>query len=186
MPYSRTATSSSLILIDEFGKGTAEIDGQALLAATLNHWLELEPKESPSVIVSTHFLGIKSLLSPSNLSSKIAFQTFAFETHGEELIYLYRLMRGIGLSSQAHHVAAAAGIPRRVIERSRAILSNISAGEPLQGACRPITDFTETCDSFLNLDFDDENVMETLDQILQKVSRDEQELFSPMIQIHND
>ena len=32
-------TGNSLVLIDEFGKGTSDVDGQALLAASLDFWI---------------------------------------------------------------------------------------------------------------------------------------------------
>ena len=38
----RNATANSLIVVDEFGKGSAEIDGQALLVASINHLQHLQ------------------------------------------------------------------------------------------------------------------------------------------------
>eukprot|EP00794_Sanderia_malayensis_P008159 gene8159-9032_t len=62
------ATDKSLILVDEFGKGTAANDGLALLAAVLRHWLSQE-RACPRVFVSTHFHGLirYKLLPESNL-----------------------------------------------------------------------------------------------------------------------
>lgn len=55
------STPSSLIVIDEFGKGTTEIDGLSLLAASLLHFIERK-ENCPFVIVSTHFHNLPSLL----------------------------------------------------------------------------------------------------------------------------
>lgn len=48
----------SLHLIDEFGKGTTEVNGMALLAATLRSFLRLEPAAAPICICCTHFYEI--------------------------------------------------------------------------------------------------------------------------------
>ena len=48
------ATSRSLVLIDEFGIGTNEIDGTALLASLITIWSKSE-QACPHVIIATHF-----------------------------------------------------------------------------------------------------------------------------------
>lgn len=48
----------SLHLIDEYGKGTSEAEGTALLAATLRDFLRFEPEAAPIVIYATHFYEI--------------------------------------------------------------------------------------------------------------------------------
>lgn len=54
----------SLIVIDEFGKGTSELDGLALLSASLNNLLE-RGDNCPHVFVSTHFHHVTDHLSDS-------------------------------------------------------------------------------------------------------------------------
>ena len=67
----RARTERSLLLVDEFGKGTAETDGQALLAASLEELLT-EPR--PYVIVSTHFHAIQVLMNiPVTEQAKLDF-----------------------------------------------------------------------------------------------------------------
>lgn len=53
----RECGSRSLVLVDEFGKGTAEGDGRALLAACLNALL-LRARRCPHALLATHFLDI--------------------------------------------------------------------------------------------------------------------------------
>ncbi|XP_063135078.1 mutS protein homolog 5 isoform X4 [Rattus norvegicus] len=54
------ATEHSLVLIDEFGKGTNSVDGLALLTAVLRHWLALGPS-CPHIFVATNFLSLVQL-----------------------------------------------------------------------------------------------------------------------------
>nr|XP_055120400.1 mutS protein homolog 5 isoform X8 [Symphalangus syndactylus] len=54
------ATAQSLVLIDEFGKGTNTVDGLALLAAVLRHWLARGPT-CPHIFVATNFLSLVQL-----------------------------------------------------------------------------------------------------------------------------
>jgi len=51
----------SLLVIDEFGKGTSELDGLALLAASLSQLLQ-QNQDCPLVLVSTHFHSVADLL----------------------------------------------------------------------------------------------------------------------------
>jgi len=57
----RMATSQSLVIVDEFGKGTAEADGIALLAASVEDFAQ-RGRKSPTVFLSTHFYSLRSYL----------------------------------------------------------------------------------------------------------------------------
>lgn len=56
-----SATSDSLVIIDEFGRGTSEIDGSALLASVLAHFLE-RGLECPHIFAATHLHRVLDLL----------------------------------------------------------------------------------------------------------------------------
>ncbi|XP_078316540.1 mutS protein homolog 5-like isoform X2 [Crassostrea virginica] len=53
----RDATARSLVVVDEFGKGTELVDGMALLCACLSFWID-KGKSCPHTLVSTHFHSI--------------------------------------------------------------------------------------------------------------------------------
>ncbi len=60
------STANTLIVLDEFGKGTADTDGLALLSSCLRDFLER--KEScPHILISTHFHTLANLLPTSPL-----------------------------------------------------------------------------------------------------------------------
>uniref|UniRef100_A0A8C9WWZ5 MutS homolog 5 n=1 Tax=Sander lucioperca TaxID=283035 RepID=A0A8C9WWZ5_SANLU len=69
-----STTGNSLVLIDEFGKGTNTVDGLSLLAASISHWLRKPPVDVPHVLLATNFHSLLQLgLLPSSglLTTKI-------------------------------------------------------------------------------------------------------------------
>uniref|UniRef100_A0AAQ4NQT6 DNA mismatch repair proteins mutS family domain-containing protein n=1 Tax=Gasterosteus aculeatus aculeatus TaxID=481459 RepID=A0AAQ4NQT6_GASAC len=62
-----SSTGNSLVLIDEFGKGTNTVDGLSLLAASISHWLRNPPEDVPHVLLATNFHSLLQLgLLPSS------------------------------------------------------------------------------------------------------------------------
>uniref|UniRef100_A0A673M6F8 MutS protein homolog 5-like n=1 Tax=Sinocyclocheilus rhinocerous TaxID=307959 RepID=A0A673M6F8_9TELE len=109
------STRDSLVLVDEFGKGTNTVDGLSLLTACLNHWLRRGP-QCPHLLMSTcfHSLIQLGLISDSPLLALLALET-AIE--GEELVFLYQVKNGICQSSCAANIATLAGIPDDLVRR---------------------------------------------------------------------
>ncbi|EDO48759.1 predicted protein [Nematostella vectensis] len=111
----QSATDKSLVLIDEFGKGTATVDGLSLLCATLRHWLASSSK-CPKTLVSTHFHSlIRQKLLPD--IPILRFQTTEVIQDGKELVFLYHLVDGHAKTSYASHIAALAGMPEHLVKR---------------------------------------------------------------------
>uniref|UniRef100_A0A8C3NPB8 MutS protein homolog 5 n=1 Tax=Geospiza parvula TaxID=87175 RepID=A0A8C3NPB8_GEOPR len=83
------ATERSLVLIDEFGKGTNTLDGLSLLAAVLRYWIR-QGTQCPQVFVSTNF---HSLMQLELLPDTPLLEYLTMETHqdGEELIFFYQI-----------------------------------------------------------------------------------------------
>ena len=116
------ATEKSLVLLDEFGKGTCDVDGQALLASALEFWLAKGPQNCPYLVVSTHFHSVKTLLSAYD--DYVSYMTFEVqhEEDSGELIYLYQIKPGTVTHSEANQVAKKAGIDPKILQRSQHIL----------------------------------------------------------------
>ncbi|XP_014674149.1 PREDICTED: mutS protein homolog 5-like [Priapulus caudatus] len=109
----RSATERSLVLIDEFGKGTTAVDGVALLTASIEHWLDSGDK-CPHVFVSTHYHMVTTLLQPT---PQLKLMTMEVLEEEGETTYLYNLVDGRARSSLAHVIAARAGLPAEIIRR---------------------------------------------------------------------
>ncbi|XP_031553158.1 mutS protein homolog 5-like [Actinia tenebrosa] len=124
------ATEHSLVIIDEFGKGTATVDGLSLLCATLKHWLAFNER-CPRIFVSTHFHSlIRQKLLPDTAILK--YQTTQVIEDGEELVFLYNLVDGYASSSYAGHIARLAGIPDDLVKRGAEVSEMVRCNKPLQ------------------------------------------------------
>ncbi|OAD77986.1 hypothetical protein PHYBLDRAFT_68514 [Phycomyces blakesleeanus NRRL 1555(-)] len=127
------STSHSLVIIDEFGKGTSSSDGIGLFCAVLEEFLSKKAR-CPKVIASTHFHEIisRQLLRPDG---SIGFYTTQIiinqQTNGSEsepcetdrvkdIVFLYQIVPGVGLSgSYGAWCASLAGIPPKTVNRDK-------------------------------------------------------------------
>ncbi|KAK1603133.1 hypothetical protein QYE76_008002 [Lolium multiflorum] len=130
----RHATSRSLCLLDEFGKGTLTEDGIGLLGGTISHFANYD--YPPKVLLSTHLTEIftenylpqsehikcytMSVLSPDGQASN------------EDIIFLYRLVPGQALLSFGLHCAQLAGVPDEVIQRAASVLEDVHSKRPIR------------------------------------------------------
>ncbi|CAF0796301.1 unnamed protein product [Rotaria sordida] len=132
------ATGRSLVLMDEFGIGTNEIDGTALLASLITIWSKSE-QACPHVIISTHFHDLiqQRLVS---ISSRIRCKTMEtmYDDDGK-LVYLYRIIDGLCTRSQAFSAALIVGLPDNVVRRANELLDKIENNQILH----PIRNFTD-------------------------------------------
>ncbi|KAG6689717.1 hypothetical protein I3842_11G188800 [Carya illinoinensis] len=134
----RHATSRSLCLLDEFGKGTLTEDGIGLLGGTITHFATCD--DPPKVLVCTHLTEIfdKSCLPKSEM---INFYTMSVlrpdnnSTNIEDIVFLYRLVPGHALLSYGLHCAQLAGVPGEVIKRAALVLDAIGNNKHIERLC---------------------------------------------------
>ncbi|XP_071733700.1 DNA mismatch repair protein MSH5-like isoform X2 [Rutidosis leptorrhynchoides] len=134
----RHATSRSLCLLDEFGKGTLTEDGVGLLGGTIEHFISMY---SPSkVLICTHLTQI-FVDSDLSQSDKVKYYTMSIlrpddnSENIDEIVFLYRLVPGHALLSYGHHCALLAGVPQEVIRRSASILDYTIEGIHIDRLC---------------------------------------------------
>lgn len=134
----RQATSQSLCLLDEFGKGTLTEDGIGLLGGTINHFAACD--DPPKVLVCTHLTEIFND-SCCIQSEKINFYTMSVLTTDnncsdvEEIVFLYRLVPGHTLLSYGLHCALLAGVPEEVIKRAAIVLDAVGNNKKVERIC---------------------------------------------------
>ncbi|KAM9323901.1 mutS protein homolog 5 [Gastrophryne carolinensis] len=154
-------TRNSLVLIDEFGKGTNTVDGLSLLTAILRHWIN-QGSSCPHIFLSTNFHSFIQLkVLPEN--PIVHYQTFEWCLDGEELVFFYQLKDGVSEVSQAARVAAMAGMPENIIKRGVEVSELFRRGEAIQCLDQKAKEEKmEKCQklvsSFLDLDLDDPQV----------------------------
>ncbi len=111
-----TATPSSLVLLDEVGRGTATFDGLSIAWAVVEH---LQAHTQARTLFATHYHELTELaaLLPGVKNVHVAVR----ESSGD-IIFLRRVEPGSADKSYGIEVARLAGLPRSVIERAREIL----------------------------------------------------------------
>ncbi|XP_046630044.1 mutS protein homolog 5-like, partial [Neodiprion virginianus] len=122
------ATSNSLVIIDEFGKGTSYIDALSLLAAYLTDFIN-RGAECPHMFVSTHLHSVVDLIPQTSLVEK---QTLNFLINQDgTVVFLHKITNGNSGMSFAHSVAAAAGLESKIVERALSIYENRKKKKPI-------------------------------------------------------
>ncbi|KAF9803395.1 hypothetical protein SFRURICE_007241 [Spodoptera frugiperda] len=115
------STSNSLLIVDEFGKGTSATDGLALLAACLNTLL-FRGDQCPHVLLATHYLQIKEYIVDTPI---VRYLRFEYVIQDGEPVFLFRVCEGGATSSFALQVAAAAGLGPATIARAKLVMDSV-------------------------------------------------------------
>jgi len=124
-----SATSRSLVVLDEIGRGTATFDGLSLAWAVAEH-LATSPKLRPKTLFATHYHELTDLAdaTPGVVNYHVAAREWK-----DEIIFLRKIVPGRSDRSFGIQVARLAGLPLTVIERARAILSALERDELTRG-----------------------------------------------------
>ncbi|XP_047455391.1 mutS protein homolog 5 isoform X1 [Mugil cephalus] len=156
------STGNSLVLIDEFGKGTNTVDGLSLLAASISYWLRKAAVDVPHVLLATNFHSVLQLglLPSSGLLSRLTLET---AVDGDELVFLYQLREGICQSSYAANIATLAGLPTCLVQRGVEVSELYRTGRPINHTDKTSLDEqAKRCrffvEKFLSLDLEDKDV----------------------------
>ncbi|KAJ3149151.1 MutS protein msh5 [Geranomyces variabilis] len=129
----KSAGERSLVLLDEFGKGTDLTDGIGLYCAVLEHFAAAG-QACPRVATATHFHEIHThnlLRIPPSVLYECTMQIMESDGRDDGLTFLYRVMPGRSTLSWGVHCAALAGIPAPVLRRGQEASDKLAKGEPL-------------------------------------------------------
>jgi DNA mismatch repair protein MutS len=111
-----TATSQSLVLLDEMGRGTATFDGLSLAWATVEY---LHAEIGARTLFATHYHELTMLAEklPRVLNLRVA-----VKESSSGIVFLHSIEPGAASKSYGIEVARLAGLPKVVLERARHIL----------------------------------------------------------------
>ncbi|MFA5851498.1 MAG: DNA mismatch repair protein MutS, partial [Spirochaetales bacterium] len=108
-----TATTKSLVIMDEVGRGTGTLDGVSIAWAVSEHLLNVVCCRT---LFATHYHELTSMEHPHMKNLSLA----VLENEGE-IVFLKRLKEGPAAGSYGLHVAKLAGIPGAVLARAKAL-----------------------------------------------------------------
>ena len=126
------ATPSSLVLLDEVGRGTSTFDGLSLAWAICES-LHENPDIAAKTLFATHYHELTVLA--DRLPRVENIQVLVREHEGR-IVFLHRVVPGACDSSYGLHVARMAGVPESVLERAQGILLQLEAQELTVGKKR--------------------------------------------------
>ncbi len=118
----RNATSKSLVIFDEIGRGTSTFDGMSIARSVIEYVVsELKCR----TLFATHYHEITDIESemPGVRNYNITVKK------GDKLVFLRKIVRGRADDSYGIEVAELAGVPAEVTRRAREILSGLEASE---------------------------------------------------------
>jgi DNA mismatch repair protein MutS len=123
------ATSRSLVILDEIGRGTSTFDGLSLAWAVAEH-LASNARARPKTIFATHYHELTDLADA--LSGVANFHVVVREWK-DDIVFLRKVVPGRSDRSYGIHVARLAGLPPSVVARARDILNGLERDELSRG-----------------------------------------------------
>jgi DNA mismatch repair protein MutS len=133
------ATSKSLVVLDEIGRGTATFDGLSIAWAVAEH-LATNPRIRPKTLFATHYHELTDLAdaTPGVVNLQVAAREWK-----DDIVFLHKIVPGRSDRSYGIQVARLAGLPRAVTDRAREILAALERDELTRGG-RPSVSGTPT------------------------------------------
>ena len=130
----RHATSRSLLILDEIGRGTSTYDGMAIARAVLEY--VANPKRlGAKTLFATHYHELSAI---EGELSNVKNYNIAVKKRGEQMIFLRKIVPGATDDSYGVEVARLAGLPNAVINRARELLKELETREgPAPRAVQP-------------------------------------------------
>ena len=121
----RNATKDSLIILDEIGRGTSTFDGLAIAWAVVEYICDKE-KIGARTLFATHYHELSEL---EGHMPGIRNYCISVKEHGEDVIFMRKIIRGGADKSFGVHVARLAGVPHPVIVRAHEIQARLEVSD---------------------------------------------------------
>ena len=120
------ATRSSLVILDEIGRGTSTFDGMSIARAVIEY-IANRRHLGARTLFATHYHELTAL---EHMIDGIKNYNIAVKKHGDDITFLRKIVPGGADDSYGIEVAKLAGIPNPVIRRAKRILKDLEASSP--------------------------------------------------------
>lgn len=162
----RNATSDSLLILDEIGRGTSTFDGLSIA------WAVVEYISNPKILgaktlFATHYHELTEL---EGTLSGVNNYCIAVKEQGDDIVFLRKIIKGGADKSYGIQVAKLAGIPEAVIERAKEIVADLSDAD-ISARAKEIALASKPAKK--NKDFDSESVDATQISLFDTVKDDD-------------
>ena len=121
----KNATSKSLIILDEIGRGTSTFDGLSIAWAVVEY-IHNKHKIGAKTLFATHYHELTEL---EEELEGVKNYRIAVKKRGDDITFLRKIVRGGADDSYGIEVAALAGVPKEVINGAKKILKKIENDE---------------------------------------------------------
>ena len=121
----KNATSKSLLILDEIGRGTSTFDGMSIARAVLEHCAD-KKKLGAKTLFATHYHELSVM---EQLLEGVKNYSIAVKKRGDDITFLRRIVPGGADDSYGIEVAKLAGVPNSIINRAKEILADLESGK---------------------------------------------------------
>ena len=121
----RNATSRSLLILDEIGRGTSTFDGLSIAWAVVEH-ISNTKLLGAKTLFATHYHELTELEGKLNNVNNYC---VAVKEKGDDIVFLRKIVKGGADKSYGIQVAKLAGVPDSVIARAKEIVEELSAND---------------------------------------------------------
>ena len=132
----RNATSNSLLVLDEIGRGTSTFDGLSIAWAVVEH-ISNPRLLGAKTLFATHYHELTELEGKLN---NVHNYCIAVKEKGDDIVFLRKIVKGGADKSYGIQVAKLAGVPDSVIERAKEIVEELIANDITAGTRKLVVD----------------------------------------------
>ncbi|MDE6747606.1 MAG: DNA mismatch repair protein MutS [Lachnospiraceae bacterium] len=118
----RNATSNSLLVLDEIGRGTSTFDGLSIAWAVIEH-ISNRKILGAKTLFATHYHELTEL---EGKMDNVNNYCIAVKEKGDDIVFLRKIIKGGADKSYGIQVAKLAGVPDMVIDRAKEIVNQLS------------------------------------------------------------
>jgi len=119
------ATSKSLVILDEVGRGTSTFDGMALAQAIIEHILQ---NIKAKCLFATHYHELTKM--QNEFAGIVNYHMECYNSHSG-IVFLHRIAKGIAESSFGLEVAKLANVPSSIVKRASELLNFLEQSSSL-------------------------------------------------------